>query len=82
MLNQETRGRYKAAPIVLKPGETIETSSSFFRYADDGDSSNFFKLSNVRVMEKYSGTENVPDEVIEQEKNNAIAKFSVTVALQ
>lgn len=82
MLNQETRGRYKAAPIVLKPGEAIETSSSFFRYADDGDSSNFFKLSNVRVMEKYSGTENVPDEVIEQEKNNAIAKFSVTVALQ
>lgn len=82
VLNHEKRGRYENNDVILNPGETKEISPSFFRFADDGDSSNELALSNVRVMEIYSGTEGVAPEVIENEKNNAIAKFGLTVAMK
>ena len=81
-LNQEKRSCIESPTVVLKPGESIELKTSFYKFADDGDTSNQLALSNIRVMEKYSGTQDIPIEVIEQEKNNAIAKFGLTVALQ
>lgn len=82
VLNHETRACIESPKVVLKPGERVDLNVSFNKFSDDGDSSNEFKLSNVRVMEQYSGTKDVPLEIIEQEKNNAIAKFGLTVALQ
>ena len=81
ILNQESRGCIETPNVVLAPGEVIQLNVSFNKFADDGDSSNEFSLSNIRVMEKYSGTEDIAPEVIEDEKNNAIAKFSLTVAM-
>ena len=81
-LNQEKRSCIESPTVVLKPGESIELKTSFYKFADDGDTSNQLALSNIRVMEKYSGTQDIPIEVIEQEKNNAIAKFGLTVSLQ
>ena len=81
ILNQESRGCIETPNVVLAPGEVIQLNVSFNIFADDGDSSNEFSLSNIRVMEKYSGTEDIAPEVIEDEKNNAIAKFSLTVAM-
>lgn len=82
MLNQETRACIESPKVVLKPGEEVQLNVSFNKFVDDGDSSNQFALSNVRVMETYSGTEGVDPTVIENEKNNAIAKFSLTVAMK
>ena len=81
ILNQESRGCIETPNVVLAPGEVIQLNVSFNKFADDGDSSNEYSLSNIRVMEKYSGTEDNAPEVIEDEKNNAIAKFSLTVAM-
>ena len=81
VLNNEKRNCIEKPNVVLKPGEVLELNISFNKFADDSDSSNQISLSNVRVMDQYSGTLDVTEEVIENEKNNAIAKFSVTVAM-
>lgn len=80
-LSGETRKRNETNDIVLKPYESQEVYFTFFRYVDDGDSSNEITFENVRVMEKYSVVENVDQTVIDNEKNNAIAKFSISVAM-
>ena len=75
----ETRGMQELDHIVLGPGESKTVTLSFQKFVDDGDTSKALLLKHVRVMEKYSGTENVDPEVIKSEKDNAIAKLSVNV---
>ena len=80
-LNQEVRNRYEQEDIVLRPGESITENFTFQKYADDGDNSLSINFNSIRVMENYSGTENVPEEIIQAEINNAVAKFSMTISV-
>ena len=50
---------------------------TFPKFVDDGDLSTALVLSSVRVMETYSGTDEVPEETIQYEIDNAISKFSM-----
>ena len=66
--------------IVIEPGKTVTANLSFKKFVDDNDASNFLVFSSIRVMEKYSGTENLEESVIQSEIDNAIAKFSMKVS--
>lgn len=81
-LNNETRDRIGKEDVVLEPGATQEIKLIFTKFVDDNDSCNEIRFDNIRVMETYSGTDTVDSTVIENEKNNAIAKFSSTVVLR
>lgn len=81
-LNNETRKRSEVNDIVLKPGASDTVKFTFKKFVDDGDNSNFILFSSIRVMEQYSGTENVEEAVIQSEIDNAIAKFSMEVSVQ
>ncbi len=78
-LPNETRKCLEVDDIVLNPQQTIEVEFNFPKFADDGDESNSIVLSAIRVMEKYSGTQDIEQEIIESEKANAISKFSMEV---
>ena len=80
-LPNEYRTRSEVEKIVLKPGESQEFNMTFKKFVDDGDNPNALTLSLVRVMEKYSGVDDVEDEVIQSEIDNAISKFSMSVNL-
>ena len=79
-LNHETRKRNDLKEIVIEPGKTVTANLSFKKFVDDNDASNFLVFSSIRVMEKYSGTENIEESVIQSEIDNAIAKFSMKVS--
>ena len=80
-LPNEYRTRSEVDPIVLKPGEDATISMTFKKFVDDGDNPNALTFSLVRVMEKYSGVEDVDKDVVQSEIDNAISKFSMTVNL-
>ena len=80
-LPNEYRIRSETYDIVLEPGESTELDMVFKKFVDDGDTSQAITLTSVRVMEKYSGTENIDESVIQDEINNAISKFSMSVSL-
>lgn len=80
-LPNEFRNRSEVYDIVLKPGETQEVQMVFKKFVDDRDDSLSLSFNLIRVMEKYSGTEDVEEEVIQSEIDNAISKFSMTVDL-
>lgn len=80
-LPNEVRKRQEDEDIVLNPGESITTKFTFSKFVDDGDTSQSLVFGAIRVMEQYSGTENVDDETIQKESDNAIAKFSMTVSV-
>lgn len=80
-LPNEVRTRSELYDIVLEPGESKEIQTVFKKFVDDGDTSQAIVLTSIRVMEKYSGTEDVEPEVIQDEINNAVAKFSMSVNL-
>ena len=82
MLPQETRNRMEVTDIVLEPNETEAVTFTFQKFVDDGDESNSMLFSSIRVMEKYSGTEDVEEAVIQSEIDNAIAKFSMEVSVK
>ena len=76
-LTNETRKRSEITDIVLAPKEELEIEMTFPKFVDDGDLSTALVLSSVRVMEQYSGTEEVSKETIQYEIDNAISKFSM-----
>lgn len=78
-LPNESRKRSGTSDIVLKPKESLTMSFVFPKFVDDGDESQGLVFSSIRVMEKYSGTEDVEDDVIKSEIDNAISKFSMEV---
>ena len=53
---------------------------TFAKFVDDGDTSESINFSNIRVLEKYSGP-NGDENIVREEINNAIAKFSMQVVL-
>ncbi len=65
--------------IILGPNESKNITLSFQKFYDNKDDSQSITFGAIRVMEKYSGTENVSEEVIQSEIQNAIAKFSVNI---
>lgn len=81
-LPNEIRNRLVTSDIVLNPNEVITYEFEFPKFIDDGDTSQGILFSSIRVMENYSGAgEDVPEEVIQSEVDNAISKFSMTVGL-
>ena len=80
-LSNEVRKLSDINDIILKPGEEKELEWIFPKFIDDQDASQAVILSSVRVMEKYSGTEDVPEEVRKSEIDNAIAKFSMEAVI-
>ena len=78
VLPQETRKLEGVEKIVLKPGESLDKELTFSKYADDGDVSQSILFSSLRIMENYSGTEDVSEDIIKQEIDNAI-KMSMEV---
>lgn len=81
-LPNETRKRVEDAKIVLEPGSDMIQTFTFQKFADDGDDSQSIIFGSIRVMEHYSGTEDVEEEIIQSEIDNAIAKFSLTVSVK
>ncbi|MBR3613761.1 MAG: hypothetical protein IKL55_01090 [Clostridia bacterium] len=81
LLPNETRQPSEFTDIILGPDESITAKFTFPKFVDDGDMALSLVFSAVRVMEKYSGTEDVDEAVIQEEINNAISKFSMEVAI-
>ena len=81
-LLNERRKRIQVGEIVLEPGESTTKIISFQRFVDDGDSSNALIFGAIRVMEKYSGTDGIAEEIILKEMEEALAKFSFTVSVK
>ena len=73
-------GEYRACnediDIVLEPGEHRKFSLSFSKFYDTDYQIEGLVLSAVRIMENYTGSE----ESAKQEIENAVDKFSMTVA--
>lgn len=80
-LNNEVRTMQNENNIVLLPGESETIKLVFPKYVDDGDSSNSLIFGSIRVMENYSGTMNVDENTIQNEIDNAVAKFSMNVVM-
>ena len=80
-LNKETRNCAEQQDIVLKPGESLIKYFTFEKFADDGDISRSLNFGSIRVMEQYSGTQDIAEETIQSEIDKAIAKFSMTVSV-
>lgn len=78
-LPAETRKRSETGNIVLAPQEAITLNFTFPKFVDDGDVSQAIVFSSIRVMEKYSGTEDIDEATIQSEIDNAISKFSMEV---
>lgn len=81
VLPNETRNRTDITDIVLGPQQNQTYKFKFTKYVDDNDKSQSLLFSSIRVMEQYSGTDEVPTETIQSEIDNAISKFSMTVGL-
>lgn len=80
-LPNEVRKRSELSSIVLAPLENTELNITFPKFVDDGDTAQSLVFSSIRVMEKYSGTgDDVTEETIQSEIDNAISKFSMEVS--
>ena len=79
-LSNEVRGAEQHEDIVLGSNETKDVNIIFSKYVDDNHSSNFINFNNIRVLEDYYG-EFSENTVIEDKIINAIAKFSMNVAV-
>lgn len=80
-LPNEYRTRSEVGSIVLAPKESREINMTFKKFVDDGDNPSALTFALVRIMEKYSGIEDVDEEVIQSEIDNAVSKFSMSVNL-
>ena len=85
-LNNETRKRAETETIVLEPNQVAEYEFTFSKFVD-GDIANDLLFSSIRVMEQYSGMKDkqgndIDHETIQSEIDNAIAKFSMQVAVK
>ena len=80
-LPNEVRKRSELSNIVLGPQKSEELTMTFPKFVDDGDTAKSLVFSSIRVMEKYSGTsDDIPEETIQSEIDNAISKFSMEVS--
>lgn len=65
--------------IILRPNESQELNFKFQKFFDNNDDAKSLNFGTIRVMEKYSGTQGVAEEIRKAEIQNAIAKFSVSI---
>lgn len=65
--------------LVLQPNESKTVNLKFQKFYDNEDDAKSLGFNAIRVMENYSGTDNISDEIIQKEIQNAIAKFSVNI---
>jgi hypothetical protein len=79
IVNNQVRGELNNTNIVLAPGQTLEVSLSFEEFYDSNLEPSGIILDSVRVMENYT-EDPESEEEIENEINNAIDKFSMTIA--
>lgn len=80
VLGNESRQSSALDNIVLNPNESLTLEFIFPKFVDDGDPSQSLMFPSIRVMEQYSGVgEDIPEETIQAEIDNAIAKFSMEV---
>lgn len=79
-LSNEVRGAEQHEDIVLGSNETKDIKIIFSKYVDDKDNSKFINFNNIRVLEDYYG-EFSENTVVEDNIINAIAKFSMNVAV-
>ena len=78
--SEELRDRLTAGEeIVLEPNESRTITLKFQKFYDNNDDAKSIIFNSIRVMEQYSGTAGVSDEIIAAEQQNAIAKFSVSI---
>lgn len=81
VLPNEVRNKSDLYDIVLEPLQEMTVEFTFPKFIDDGDTSQSLLFSSIRVMEKYSGTDDVDKEIIKSEIDNAISKFSMEVVV-
>lgn len=81
-LSNEVRDIANVSKLVLYPNESTTQKLIFSKFVDDGDTSQELVFGSIRIMENYSGVENVEETVIQQEIDNAISKFSMTVSVK
>lgn len=77
----DKRVRSDLDQVVLQPGKSITIYPRFSKFYDNNDNAKSLNFDSIRVMEKYSGRENVSNEIIKEEEQNAISKFSVSIPL-
>jgi hypothetical protein len=76
-VGQELRGTQdNDTKIIIPPGETITVSLAFSQFFDSSIEASGIVLDAVRVMESYTGN----PENIDSEIENAVDKFSMTIA--
>lgn len=68
--------------IILEPKESKTFNLKFQKFYDNDDEAKSLDFGSIRVMENYSGTKGVSSEIIQQEIQNAIAKFSVSIPIK
>lgn len=79
--SKDVRNAVNLTKLVLKPGESILQKMQFQKFYDNEDEASSLTFGSVRVMEQYSGTENVSEEIRQAEIQNAVAKFSVNIPI-
>ena len=67
--------------IILAPGESKTYDLVFQKFFDDGDDSQALSFSAIRVIENYKGEAGTEEEQ-QNERDNAIAKFSVEIPVK
>lgn len=82
LASNDTRKAVNMADLVLKPKESVTKQIQFQKFYDNQDAASSLTFGSVRVMEQYSGTKDVAEEVIQAEIQNAVAKFSVNLPIQ
>lgn len=79
--SKDTRDVVNITNLVLKPNTSTIQKLQFQKFYDNNDEASNLTFGFVRVMEQYSGTEKVSQEIIQSEMQNAIAKFSVDIPI-
>lgn len=74
-IGTEKRENQIIGDVVVYPGNSKEILVTFNKFYDDGDESKSIVLNNVRIMENYTGKE----EVAQEEINNAIEKMAIEI---
>ena len=81
LASNDTRDAVNSVSLVLEPKESITKQLQFQKFYDNHNEATSLTFGAVRVMEQYSGTKDVAEEIIQSEIQNAIAKFSVNLPI-
>lgn len=79
LMDAEVRSCIDSSKIVLEPGETAQFSITFDKFYDESSKPKGVVLDAVRIMETYT-EEPETEEIAQNEIENAVDKFSMTIA--